>query len=212
MQKASSEPIISTTKVDVARDGDTTHLDAIDKEGNMVSATQSGGWIQSSPIIEGLGFPLGTRMQMFYLDKGRNNCLQPRKRPRTTLTPTIVLKENKPYLAFGTPGGDTQDQINVQFFLNFVVFNMNLQRALDEPTFYSMHFPSSFYPRSAHERRVVIENRIPQEVVEGLVKRGHDVRLVGGWNNGRALAVFKGKEVLMAGASPRMGTGYALAW
>ncbi|MGQ9513890.1 MAG: gamma-glutamyltransferase family protein [Thermoproteota archaeon] len=213
MHKASSEPTVSATKDGVATgDGDTTHLDAIDKDGNMVSATQSGGWIRSSPIVEGLGFPLGTRMQMFYLDRRRNNCLQPRKRPRTTLTPTIVLRENKPYLAFGTPGGDIQDQINIQFFLNFVVFQMNLQRSLDEPTFYSEHFPSSFYPRSAHERRVVVENRIPREVVEELVKRGHDVRLVNGWNNGRALTVHKGKEVLMAGAAPRMSTGYALAW
>jgi len=213
MSKASSEPAISAIRAKgVADEGDTTHLDAIDKEGNMVSATQSGGWIQSSPVVDGLGFPLGTRMQMFYLDRKRNNCLQPRKRPRTTLTPSIALKKNRPYLAFGTPGGDIQDQVNLQFFLNFVVFKMNLQKALDEPTFYSQHFPSSFYPRRAYDRRVVMENRVPREVVDGLLKRGHDVRLVGGWNNGRALAVCKEGEVLKAGSSPRMGTGYALAW
>jgi gamma-glutamyltranspeptidase/glutathione hydrolase len=192
--------------------GDTTHLDAIDKEGNMVSATQSGAWIQSSPIIEGLGFPLGTRLQMFYLDESRNNCLQPRKRPRTTLTPSIALKNNKPYLAFGTPGGDIQDQLNLQFFLNFVLFKMNLQRALDEPTFYSQHFPSSFYPRNSYQKRVVIENRIPRETVKELIKRGHDVKLANEWSNGRVLAVHKNNEILMAGASPRRITGYALAW
>lgn len=194
------------------KERDTTHLDAIDKEGNMVSATQSGAWIQSSPLIDGLGFPLGTRLQMFYLDENRNNCLQPRKRPRTTLTPSIALKDNKPYLAFGTPGGDIQDQINLQFFLNFVVFEMNLQKALDEPTFYSQHFPSSFYPRKAYPKRVVIEDRIPKDVIDELIKRGHDVKLVSGWSNGRELAVHKRDGVLMAGASPRRMTGYALAW
>jgi len=192
--------------------GDTTHLDAIDKDGNMVSATQSGAWIQSSPVVEGLGFPLGTRAQMFYLDEGRNNCLEPGKRPRTTLTPSMATKGGKPYLAFGTPGGDIQDQVNLQFFLNFVVFNMNLQEALDKPTFYSEHFPSSFYPRSAHPRRVVVEDRISKATIERLTARGHDVKLVGGWSNGRALAVHNGDGVLMAGASPRMITGYALAW
>jgi gamma-glutamyltranspeptidase/glutathione hydrolase len=192
--------------------GDTTHLDAVDGKGNMVSATQSGAWIQSSPVVEGLGFPLGTRAQMFYLDERRPNRLEPRKRPRTTLTPSIALRAGRPYLAFGTPGGDTQDQINLQFFLNFVVFGMNLQEALDEPTFYSQHFPSSFYPRSAFPRRLIVENRLPKEVVDGLIERGHDVRLVGGWSNGRALAVHKADGVLMAGASPRMYTGYAMAW
>ncbi|MBO3804080.1 MAG: gamma-glutamyltransferase family protein, partial [Candidatus Brockarchaeota archaeon] len=108
MSKASSEPAFGAASIGgAANDGDTTHLDAADKEGNVVSATQSGGWIQSSPIVDGLGFPLGTRMQMFYLDKKRNNCLRPRKRPRTTLTPSIATRGKRPYLAFGTPGGDT---------------------------------------------------------------------------------------------------------
>jgi len=212
MKEASSESAPGEIAGGEGGGGDTTHLDAIDRDGNAVSATQSGAWIQSSPVVEGLGFPLGTRAQMFYLDAGRNNCLEPGKRPRTTLTPSMAMKGGKPYLAFGTPGGDIQDQVNLQFLLNFVVFDMNLQEALDQPTFYSGHFPSSFYPRSTHPRRVVIENRVSKDTIEALTARGHDVRSVDGWSNGRALAVHDGDGVLMAGASPRMITGYALAW
>ncbi|MFB3120521.1 MAG: gamma-glutamyltransferase family protein, partial [Stenotrophomonas maltophilia] len=117
--------------------GDTTHLDAMDREGNMVAATPSGGWLGTSPIIKGLGFPLGTRGQMFYLNPDRPNALAPHKRPRATLTPTLVTKGGRPYLAFGTPGGDAQEQWTLQFFLNYVEFGMNLQEALDAPTVHS---------------------------------------------------------------------------
>ncbi len=212
MDNASSE--LEAGSIDFKQDTDakdTTHLDAVDKEGNMVSATQSGAWIQSSPVIEGLGFPLGTRMQVFYLDEKRNNCLQPGKRPRTTLSPSLVLRNNKPYLAFGTLGGELQDQLNLQFLFNFAVFEMNLQKALDEPTFYSQHFPNSFYPRDSYPKRVVLEDRISGNVIDELAKRGHDVKSVSGWSNGRVSAVHK-NNILMAGASPRKLTAYALAW
>ena len=125
--------------------GDTTHLDTLDAEGNMVACTVSGGWFQSSPVIEGLGFPLGTRSQMFYLNPERPNALAGHKRPRTTLTPTLVTRDGQPFLAFGTQGGDAQDQWTLQFFLNYWVFGMDLQAALDAPTVHSEHFPSSFY-------------------------------------------------------------------
>ena len=116
--------------------GDTTHLDAVDFEGNMVAATPSGGWIGTSPVISGLGFPIGTRGQMIYLNPDRPNALEPRKRPRATLTPTVVTKNNKPYMVFGTPGGDRQEQWTIQFFLNHVEFGMDLQEALEAPTLY----------------------------------------------------------------------------
>lgn len=93
------------------------HLDAVDRWGNMLSATPSGGWFASSPVIKGLGFPLGTRLQVFRLDRSHANALQPGKRPRTTLTPSLVLKDGKPFMVFGTPGGDQQDQWSLQFFL-----------------------------------------------------------------------------------------------
>jgi gamma-glutamyltranspeptidase/glutathione hydrolase len=194
--------------------GDTTHLDTVDAEGNMVSATPSGGWIWSSPIIEGLGFPLNTRAQMFSLQSGHPNCIAPHKRPRTTLSPSLVTCEDRPLMAFGTPGGDQQDQWTLQFFLNYVEFGMNLQAAIDVPTFHTSHFTSSFYPRGAHPGRLHIENRIPAQVVRELERRGHRVAVEDGWSNGRVTAVHYawGTRVMSAAASSRYQTPYALGF
>ncbi|MCX5970184.1 MAG: gamma-glutamyltransferase family protein [Coprothermobacterota bacterium] len=153
--------------------GDTTHLDVADEAGNLVAATPSGGWIHTSPVIPGLGFPLGTRAQMFYLNPGRANCLAPHKRPRATLTPTLVMKEGRPLLAFGTVGGDGQDQWTVQFFLNHVVFGQDLQAALDGWHCQSLAFPSSFYPREMTPGLVQVDPRLPVSVREDLLARGH---------------------------------------
>jgi gamma-glutamyltranspeptidase/glutathione hydrolase len=194
--------------------GDTTHLDAVDAEGNMVAATPSGGWIGSSPVIAGLGFPLGTRGQMFFLNPGRPNALQPRKRPRATLTPTIVTRDGAPYMAFGTPGGDGQDQWTLQFFLNYVDFGTDLQQALDAPTVHTSHFPSSFYPRTAHPGRVEAESRLPEAVLAELRRRGHDIVLNDGWNHGKALAIrCDADRGLIAGAATaRNNIAYAMGW
>ena len=194
--------------------GDTTHLDAVDREGNMVAATPSGGWIGDSPVVKGLGFPLGTRGQMFYLNPDRPNALAPRKRPRATLTPSLVTKDGGPFLVFGTPGGDGQDQWTLQFFLNYMEFGMNIQEALDAPTLHSVHFPSSFYPRNAYPGRVEAENRIPKEVITALKRRGHEVGLLDGWENGKAMGIRYDKErgIILGGVSPRRLIGYALGW
>lgn len=194
--------------------GDTTHLDAVDREGNMVAATPSGGWIGDSPVIQGLGFPLGTRGQMFYLNPNRPNALAPRKRPRATLTPSLVTRDGEPFMVFGTPGGDGQDQWTLQFFLNYVEFGMNIQEALDAPTLHSVHFPSSFYPRKAYPGRVEAEARIPREVLAALERRGHEVGLLDGWANGKAMGIRYDKErrVILGGVSPRRLIGYALGW
>lgn len=194
--------------------GDTTHLDAADRAGNMVAATPSGGWIQSSPVIAGFGFPLGTRGQMFYLNPKRPNALAPRKRPRATLTPTLVTKDGAPWMAFGTPGGDAQDQWTLQFFLNVVGFGMNLQEALDAPTVHSEHFPSSFYPREAHPGRLVAEGRISPQVIAELERRGHEVVVTGDWANGKVMGVRydKQRRVILGGVSARGNVGYALGW
>ncbi|MEM2905699.1 MAG: gamma-glutamyltransferase family protein [Candidatus Bathyarchaeia archaeon] len=194
--------------------GDTTHLDAVDAERNMVAATPSGGWIQSSPLIEGLGFPLGTRGQMFSLDPQHPNCLQPGKRPRTTLTPSLATRGGKPWMVFGTPGGDQQDQWTLQFFLNIVDFEMGLQEAIEAPTFHSTHFPSSFYPREAHPGTLHVEARISASVREELKAKGHTVVVDGEWSHGRVLAATIDEErgVLSAAASPRGETAYALGW
>jgi gamma-glutamyltranspeptidase / glutathione hydrolase len=195
-------------------DGDTTHLDAIDAEGNMIAATPSGGWIISSPVIPELGFPLGTRAQMFSLDPTHPNALQPGKRPRTTLTPSLVTRDGQPWMVFGTPGGDQQDQWTLQFFLNVAVFGMSVQEALDAPTFHSQHFPSSFYPRAQHPGCVVAEARIPEAIREELRRRGHDVHVAGAWANGRVLGIRidPARGLIFGGASPRLETGYTIGW
>ncbi len=194
--------------------GDTTHLDAVDREGNMVAATPSGGWLGDSPVIQGLGFPLGTRGQMFYLNPERPNALAPRKRPRATLTPSLVTKDGEPFMVFGTPGGDGQDQWTLQFFLNCCEFGMNIQEALDAPTLHSVHFPSSFYPRKAYPGRVEAEGRIPREVLAALERRGHEVDILDGWANGKAMGIRYDSErgVIQGGVSPRRLIGYALGW
>jgi gamma-glutamyltranspeptidase/glutathione hydrolase len=193
---------------------DTTHLDAVDAQGNMVAATPSGGWIGSSPVIPGLGFPMGTRGQMFYLNPRRPNALEPHKRPRATLTPSLVTREGEPWMVFGTPGGDCQDQWTLQFFLNVVDFGMDLQAALDAPTVHSAHFPSSFYPRAAYPARAYAESRIPEAVVEELRARGHEVVVNGAWENGKAMAIRYDAErgVIRGAVSPRRQIGYALGW
>jgi gamma-glutamyltranspeptidase/glutathione hydrolase len=192
--------------------GDTTHLDAADADGNLVSATPSGGWIPSSPVIPELGFPVGTRAQMFCLDPEHPNALEPGKRPRTTLTPSVAFLPDGRRLAFGTPGGDQQDQWTVQFFLNLMDFGMQeLQEAIDAPTVHSDHFPSSFYPRTMQTGRVSAEARIDDAVLQALESRGHRIQRSGAWEHGRVLAVAHdpASGLLEAAASPRSKVAYA---
>ena len=189
--------------------GDTCHVDVADRFGNMVSATPSGGWLQSSPVIPGLGFCLGTRAQMFTLTPGLPATIAPRKRPRTTLTPSLALRDGEPYLAFGTPGGDQQDQWSLLFFLNHAVFGMNLQQAIDFPAFHSAHMPSSFYPRQAQPRALDVESRIDPAVVQDLRRRGHLVNVRPAWSLGRVSAVSRRGGILRAAANPRGMQGYA---
>jgi gamma-glutamyltranspeptidase/glutathione hydrolase len=191
------------------RRGDTCHLDVADRFGNMVSATPSGGWLQSSPVVPGLGFGLGTRAQMFTLTPGLPATLAPGKRPRTTLSPTLVLKDREPYLAFGTPGGDQQDQWTLLFFLNHVLAGMNLQQAIDFPAFHSAHMPSSFYPRQAQPGVLDVESRIDAGVLEDLRRRGHRINVRPPWSLGRVAAVASRDGMLYAAANPRGMQAYA---
>ncbi len=190
--------------------GDTCHIDVIDRDGNMVSATPSGGWLQSSPIIPELGFCLGSRAQMFWLEEGLPGSLAPGKRPRTTLSPSFAFRDGEPYMPFGTPGGDGQDQWTLIFFLRHVHHGMNLQEAIDAPTFQTAHFPSSFYPRQASPGRVTVEGRLPQATVAELKRRGHEVEIGGDWSQGRISACARDGEVLKAAANPRLMQGYAI--
>ena len=189
--------------------GDTCHLDVTDRFGNFVSATPSGGWLQSSPVIPGLGFCLGSRAQMFTLTPGLPATLAPGKRPRTTLTPSLALRDGEPYMAFGTPGGDQQDQWSLLFLLNHLRFGMNLQQAIDFPSFHSAHMPSSFYPREAQPKVVDVEERVGAAVIADLRRRGHLVNVRPAWSLGRMTAVARRNGVLYAAANPRGMQGYA---
>ena len=191
--------------------GDTVHLDVVDRWGNMVSATPSGGWLQSSPVIPSLGWPLGTRAQMFWLEEGLASSLRPGARPRTTLSPGLAVRQGEPWLAWGTPGGDQQEQWALHVFLRHVDRGMNLQEAIDAPEFHTDHLISSFYPRGFEERSLAVEGRVGEDVVDGLRARGHDVTVWPDWSLGRVTAV--GREpggMLKAGANPRGQQGYAV--
>ena len=192
------------------RRGDTCHIDVIDRHGNMVSATPSGGWLQSSPVIPGLGFCLGSRAQMFWLEDGLPGSLAPGKRPRTTLSPSMAFKDGRPYLAFGTPGGDQQDQWALAVFLRHVHFGMNLQEAIDAPAFSTAHFPSSFYPREHRPGHLAIEGRFPKATLDELGRRGHDLEVSEDWSLGRVVACAKDGPVLKAAANPRHMQNYAI--
>jgi gamma-glutamyltranspeptidase/glutathione hydrolase len=189
--------------------GDTVHLDIIDRHGNMVAATPSGGWLQSSPVIPELGFCLGTRAQMFVLDQGHPASLQPGKRPRSTLSPTLALRDGEPWLAWGTPGGDQQDQWIPQLFLRHVHCGLNLQESIDAPAWHSEHFPSSFWPRSSRPGVLVVEGRMPAETVEALRRCGHHVEVGPDWSEGRLVAAARDGGLLRAAANPRGMQAYA---
>ena len=189
--------------------GDTVHFDIVDEAGNMVSATPSGGWLQSSPVIPELGFCLGTRAQMFWLEDGHPAALAPGKRPRTTLSPTLALRDGEPYLAWGTPGGDQQDQWITQLFLRHVHCGFNLQEAIDAPAWHSEHFPSSFWPRAARPGVLVLEGRVPTETAVELRRRGHLVEIGPDWSEGRLTAAAHDGGRRRAAANPRGMQGYA---
>jgi gamma-glutamyltranspeptidase/glutathione hydrolase len=185
---------------------DTTQLVAVDDTGLMVCATPSGGWIPTSPVIPELGFPIGTRAQMFVLDPDHPNVLAPGKRPRTTLSPSIARRGNGRMMAFGTPGGDQQDQWTLHFFMECVDFAAaDLQQAIDAPTLHTTHMPSSFYPRHAEPGAVAAEDRVDPAVLVELERRGHRIVKSGPWAHGRVLAVSRDPSTGLceAGASPR---------
>lgn len=191
--------------------GDTCHVDVVDAAGNMISATPSGGWLQSTPVIPSLGFGMGTRAQMFWLQEDLPTSLRPGARPRTTLSPTLTQCDGRPYLAFGTPGGDQQDQWSLLLFLRHVHHGLGLQEAIDAPAFHTTHFTSSFWPRNRTPREVVIENRFPESTLTQLRDRGHKITISDPWSLGRLTAVSRGQDgFLHAAANPRGMQGYAV--
>ncbi|MFD9589743.1 gamma-glutamyltransferase family protein [Streptomyces sp. NPDC059980] len=212
--RAAAEPEVAA---DGGTRGDTCHLDVVDRWGNMVAATPSGGWLQSNPVVPELGFPLGTRLQMAWLEEGLPNALTPGRRPRTTLTPSLALRDGVPVMAFGTPGGDQQDQWQTHFFLSVALRprvrgGLDLQGAIDAPNWHNDSFPGSFFPRGMRPGSLTVESRMEEAVVEELRRRGHDVTVAGAWTEGRLCAVARDPEtgVLSAAANARGMQGYAV--
>lgn len=158
----------------VLASGDTCHIDAVDRHGNMISVTPSGAFLMNSPVIASLGFPLGTRLEMTRLEPGLPNTLRPGRRPRTTITPTLVTRSGEPVLAFGSPGADVQEQWCVQFFLGFSS-GLEAQAAVEAPRCHTTHLISSFVPHQAELGGLVVEPQISDEAVAELRDRGHDV-------------------------------------
>ena len=167
-----------------ARRGDTVHIDVIDRHGNMIAAMPSGGWLQSSPVIPELGFMLNSRAQMFWLEENLPASLQPGKRPRTTLTPSLAEKDGKPYMVFGSPGGDQQEQWQLLLFLRHVHHGLSLQEAIDQPMAHTAHFPSSFHPREQKPGHLAAEESFGAEVLADLrgarARGGNDAGMDGG--------------------------------
>ena len=193
------------------RRGDTVHIDVIDRWGNMVSSTPSGGWLQSSPTIPGLGFCLNSRAQMFWLREGLPSSLAPGKRPRTTLTPSLAFCQDGTGLAFGTPGGDQQDQWQLSLFLRLVHHGLNLQEAIDLPLFHTSHFPASFHPRQRRPGHLMVEENAGADVLAALKARGHDVEPAPAWTVGRLTAAKREPDgLLKAAATPRLMQAYAV--
>jgi gamma-glutamyltranspeptidase/glutathione hydrolase len=181
--------------------GDTCHIDVIDRWGNTVAATPSGGWLHGSPTIPGLGFSISTRAQMFWLQEGLPSSLIPGARPRTSLSPTIAVEKNGTTLAFGSRGGDYQDQWIAQFFLRHTCFAMDLQESADAPMFHSDHWPRSDYPRDATPGKLTMDERFSSNAINELRGRGHDVHIHPGRRWGRNCAAKKSGALLTAAAS-----------
>lgn len=191
--------------------GDTCHIDVVDRWGNMVSATPSGGWLQSSPTIPELGFCLGSRLQMTWLEEGSSSSLAAGKRPRTTLTPTLVLKDGLPVSALGSPGGDQQDQWQLLYLLRTLVGGYTAQEAIDAPAFHTTSFPGSFWPRTWTPGGAVVEDRLGDDVIADLAARGHEVTRAGDWALGRlsSVSIDHGTGLFSAAANSRGAQGYA---
>ena len=184
---------------------DTTSINVVDKHRNFFSATPSGAWLPS--VIAGdTGIPFSSRLQSFVLQDGHPNQLAPRKRPRVTLSPTLVLKDGEPVMAMSTPGGDNQDQAMLQVLLNIIEFGMTPQEAVEAPRFQTEHFYGSFASHEFNPGKLSLEGRIPGGTAERLSSLGHRVTVSGDWSNSSAPAViWLDKGVLHGGADPRRG-------
>ncbi|MEM1431075.1 MAG: gamma-glutamyltransferase family protein [Pseudomonadota bacterium] len=190
--------------------GDTVHIDVIDQWGNAVSATPSGGWLKSNPVVPGLGVPLNTRAQMFWLDEGLPTSLAPGRRPRTTLSPSMARLADSTRLSFGTPGGDQQEQWQLTFLLRVLDHGHDLQEAIDGPLFHTAHLQSSFFPRATQPGHLLVEPGFGEATIAALRARGHAVEVSEPWTAGRLSAAARNPDgMLRAAATPRLMQAYA---
>ncbi|MFN0121498.1 MAG: gamma-glutamyltransferase family protein [Blastocatellia bacterium] len=198
---------------EAARAHDTTCVNVIDAQGNVFSATPSGAWLPA--VVAGdTGVLISSRLQSFLLKPGHPNELQPGKRPRMTLSPTLVMKDGQPFAALSTPGGDNQDQALLQTLLNIIEFGMNPQEAVEAPRFETRHLVSSFDDHKFNPGLMLIENRIDAKVGEDLKARGHKLETAGPFANGSAptIILYDPKtKALHAGADVRRGR-YVIGW
>ena len=197
---------------------DTTHISIIDKDGNIFDATPSGGWIGGAVILGDTGIGMSVRGEQFWLDKTRAAQLQPRARPRYTLTPSIILKNGQPFMALGTPGGDNQEQTILQAFLNIVEFwpdwYPNLHEAFEWPRLQTLHFYGSFWPHDSGFNKLNLESQIPESVFTELQARGHDVSYIKPFSIAScatAVMIDPNNGNRIAGADPRRDC-YAMAY
>src|ERR1700704_3694210 len=198
---------------EIEKANDTTCVNVIDKDGNMFSATPSGAWLPA--VVAGdTGVLMGQRLQSALTDPNSPNVVAPGKRPRITLTPTLVLKDGQPFMVLSTPGGDNQDQGLVQVLLNIIEFGMNPQEAVEAPRFDTQHYVSSFDNHEFLPGVLNVESRIPAEVIKQLNSRGHKLKIQTDWGTGSSPTVIMydpKSGVISGGADPRRGR-YAVAW
>ncbi|HEX4593531.1 MAG TPA: gamma-glutamyltransferase, partial [Bryobacteraceae bacterium] len=194
---------IPTTTAAAGVANDTTCVNVVDRQGNAFNATPSGAWLPSV-IMGDTGIPLTSRLQSFVMTPGHPNQLQPGKRPRVTLSPTMVTKAGKLELIMSTPGGDNQDQALLQVLLNMLDFGMNPQEAVEAPRFQTEHFYSSFGNHEFVPGKLNLEGRISRSTVDALNTLGHRVTVTGDWSNSSAPTVIQvHNNVLNGGADPR---------
>jgi gamma-glutamyltranspeptidase/glutathione hydrolase len=198
---------------EIEKANDTTCVNVIDKDGNMFSATPSGAWLPA--LVAGdTGVLMGQRLQSALTDPNSPNVVAPGKRPRITLTPTLIVKDGQPYMVLSTPGGDNQDQALLQVLLNIVEFGMNPQEAVEAPRFDTQHYISSFDNHEFLAGVLNVESRISPEVISKLEARGHKLKVQVPWGTGSAPTVIMvdvKSGVISGGADPRRGR-YAVAW
>jgi gamma-glutamyltranspeptidase/glutathione hydrolase len=198
---------------EIEKANDTTCVNVIDKDGNMFSATPSGAWLPA--VVAGdTGVLMGQRLQSASTDPNSPNVVAPGKRPRITLTPTLILKDGQPYMILSTPGGDNQDQALLQVLLNVIEFGMNAQEAVEAPRFDTQHYISSFDNHEFLPGVLNVESRIPADVISKLGSRGHKLKIQSAWGTGSSptVIIYDAKSgVISGGADPRRGR-YAVAW